>query len=251
MCNFHQLSDFARGGSSGFLDISKRVGCGVSAVLCCWSKWSQNKENIRRSGSGRPRSTIACEDRAFRLYVLRDRFSTLRPIGNDWLAVNGQRVPMSVIYIRTRSFGQIYVYHSFDIIKLQDLSHVRRNNTGPMSGIKLSSSRYCLRAHDGHRRRDVGNVLESMLIPTLFFNKIMLEFLERAQAILLPWPSGPPDVSLIEHGVKIGNLQYTLNNLVNSNVEFRKPGMKYRSLISSMPSRVAECITNRGGTTHY
>ena len=124
--------------------------------------------------------------------------------------------------------------------------------------------------------RYINNVLEPVLLPFLqevqnpIFQhdnarphtaRVTMEFLNNANVDMLPWPSLSPDLSPIEHvwdmmGRRLNALQPPANSvdvLQRRILEFWNniPQASIDSLISSMPSRVAECARNRGGPTHY
>lgn len=78
---------------------------------------------------------------------------------------------------------------------------------------------------------------------------------------LLPWPPRSPDLSPIEHvwdimGRRLRNLLHPPQTLQALQHELQVawdtiPQEEIDHLLESMPRRVGECITNRGGPTHY
>lgn len=86
-------------------------------------------------------------------------------------------------------------------------------------------------------------------------------FLEESNIAVLPWPARSPDLSPIEHvwdmiGRRLGNLPNPPDNLHDLQQRIQEawddiPQAAIDHLINSMTSRLDECITNRGGATHY
>lgn len=84
---------------------------------------------------------------------------------------------------------------------------------------------------------------------------------EEAHVNILPWPAKSPDLSPIEHvwdimGRKLMNLANPPQTLIALRHELQIawdtiPQEDIDHLIESMPRRVMECETNRGGSTHY
>ena len=122
----------------------------------------------------------------------------------------------------------------------------------------------------------INNVLQPVLVPYLqeleepIFQqdnarphtaRVTMEFLNTAGVDMLPWPARSPDLSPIEHvwdlvGQRLSALQppsTTLDVLQQRILECWNsiPQGSIDSLISTMPNRLAECVRNRGGATHY
>lgn len=91
--------------------------------------------------------------------------------------------------------------------------------------------------------------------------RISINRFEEANVNILPWPPKSPDLSPIEHvwdimGRKIRNLANPPQTLIALRHELQVawdtiPQEDIDHLIESMPRRVRECVTNRGGSTHY
>ncbi|RZB89833.1 DDE 3 and/or HTH Tnp Tc3 2 domain containing protein, partial [Asbolus verrucosus] len=235
---------------------------------------------------GRPRRTTAREDRALRLVALRDRFSSTREIGDRWIGLTTQQISIRSAYRRIRSFGLksyrpllcLPLTPRHRTVRLEWCNEKEKMCSFLVWGAICYGSRSPLVVIPGtlNANRFVDYVLEPVLIPYLqglvnpifqqdnarpHIARVAMEFLNNANVDLLPWPSRSPDLSPIEHvwdmvGRKINDLQPppgSIDILQRRIIEAWDsiPQATIDSLILSMPNRLAECVRNRGGPTHY
>lgn len=56
----------------------------------CWDTWTKDQRHERRKGAGAIRKIIGREERLLRINALKNQFSTIRSITNEWIAATGQ-----------------------------------------------------------------------------------------------------------------------------------------------------------------
>lgn len=164
---YHHLTEFQKGQIIGLKNegisyrrIARLVGCDAATVMRWWRRWNEEANYRRRNGSGRRRASTVREDQRLRVAAVRDRFTTTRAVGNEWVAAIGRPISTSTVYRRIRSFG-LSSYRPLLTLPLTPVHRARRlewcderrNWVQEWQRVVFSDeSRFCLWAHDGRGR---------------------------------------------------------------------------------------------------
>ncbi|GFV03647.1 transposable element Tc1 transposase [Trichonephila clavipes] len=241
--------------------VAGQVDRSECAVRNCWGQWTRESTPARKAGSRATRKTTRREDRRIVRQALVDPTVTRSTIRAD---VGVAIVPQTIFRHLAeanlkfkRPFRALPLTPEHRQLRLQWCQiRSKWNVTDWQKVVFRDESRLVLGTDDNRLRvwRHPGAIFQQDNARP-HTSRVAQDFLRHFQT--LPWPARSPDLSPVEHVgdqlkrqmtscLSVHDLELAVQDLWAHLSQYN-----LRSLINSMPDRVAACIAAGGGPTRY